>query len=311
MKQKTLVLAIFVFWISNCVSGQNINDKLNRLTSHTLKDKDYVSNEESGLMGDVINYILETQHEGNYKAYYVPYEFDTIRAFGNVIFYKTANITTSKKLFYWCYNQEDEWIINSKVLDSLDDTNADYELKVFKNGRSEVLVFNSHETNFITMSPFKKWQRIDYAFDSLKYFTHVYVNCQIMKGKIIWGSKTTQNMNKLGSESDSLLTLLRTKDFDYEEYIKILNQLDSLDKKHESQQGGKQTIYLTRVYARDINTDKNLEYYWCAVSNGRIVFHSAYAYRNGRFVEITDEIESRQLIEQNQDIAEIIRVSNE
>mgnify|MGYP001415754364 FL=1 len=311
MKLKTLILTIFAFWISNCVSGQNINDKLNRLTSLTLKDKDYVSNEESGLMSDVINYILETQHEEGYKAYYVPYEFDTTRAFGSLVFYKTANITTSKKLFYWCYNQKDEWIINSKILDSLDNTSADYELRVFENNGTDILVFNSHETNFLTTSPIKKWQRIDYFFDSLQYFTHVYVNCQVMKGKIIWGSKKTQNMNQLGSESDSLLTLLRTKDFDYEQRVKILNQLDSLDKKHESQHGGKQTIYLTRLYTSDINTDKNLEYYWCAVSNGRIVFHSAYAYRNGRFLEITDEIESRQLIEQNQDITEMIKVSKE
>lgn len=309
--RRTAIFTALLILINVVTLAQSIDVKLDRLTSLSLDKKDYVTNEQSALMGDIINYILDIKHDGVYQAYYVPYKFQTVGYQHKTIFYNAANINMSKKLFYWCYKEKDDWIINSQIIDSLNNTSADYRLYVIENDRKPIYLFQSTEACYLTISPFDKWHRINHDFDSRASYTHVYLDCQIVEGIRLCGSKTTQNLNQIGSETDSLLKLMRVGDLESEERLKIWDQLESITEQHERESDGSETVYLTKVYSGDINFDENIDFYWCAISNGQIVYYSALTIQENDLITKLDKLDLNHLIQNNQEIADLIRISKE
>ena len=280
--------------------AQKIDEKIDKLIELQIKQTDYVTNSQSELMGDLIDYILKKNHDGKYSSYYVPYTFDTLNHLDKTYYYKTANITSDKKLFYWCSkNEKEKWILNSLILDSLNNTSADYKMSIISDNEQKIIVFKSHETNFlITNNQAKNTKRIDYDFDGLKDFNFVYVDTRIENGEIKWSTETNQNIFE-DEVLDSLMLELKNNKDGYERQKVLLDAIESQTNLIKNQTDKNKTIYLTSLQIDDINRDGKIDYYWIAISHGEIIFYKIINFIDSEWMTISDNFDKNLLMDNN------------
>lgn len=300
---------ILIIFSASTLFAQNIDSKIEKLIELQTEHPDYVTNSQTALMGNLIDYIIKKNHDGKYSSYYVPYTFDTLNHLDKTYYYKTANITTDKKLFYWCFkNEKDNWNLYSLILDSLNNTSANYKMSIISDNEQKIIVFKSHESNFlIRNNQTKKTKRIDYDFDGLKDFDFVYVDTRIENGEIKWSSETNQNIFK-DEVLDSLMQELKNNKDGYEKQKDLLDAIESNTSIIKNQTANNKKIYLTSLQVDDVNRDGKIDYYWMAISSGEIIFYKIINFIDSEWMNISDNFDTN-LFMKNTDVKKHIELT--
>jgi hypothetical protein len=307
---KRLINIFLIIFTASTLFAQKIDSKIDKLIELQKEHPDYVTNSQTELMGDLIDYILKKNHGGEYKKYYVPFELDSLNYGDKTYYYKTANITIFKKLFYWGYkNDKERWVLNSIILDSLNMSSADYKLSMFSDMEQEVSVFKSHEANFLLTNDLdKNTLRIDYDFYELKDYNFVYVETRIENGKIKWSSERNQNI--FNDETlDSLMQELKNTRGDYEKQQNLLKSIESRTDKIKDKSDNDKSIYLTELQVNDINGDDKIDYYWAAISDGKIIYYEVINLVDSEWVNLSKNFDSV-LLMNNDKIKKHIEILN-
>lgn len=174
------------------------------------------------------------------------------------------------------------------ILDSLNNTSAEYKLSIKSDNEKQIFIFKSDEANFLLINKQDKYiQRIDYDFNRLKDYNFIYVETRTENGKMIWSSEINQNIftNPI---LDSLMQELKNTHGVYEKQKELLKSIESQTNDIKSISDNDKTIYLTELQVNDINHDGKIDFYWLAISNGEIIYYEIINFMDTKWINISN-----------------------
>jgi hypothetical protein len=279
-------ISLLIIVFTSC--SIKIDEKIDKIIELQGKQIGFVTNEQSSLMRELVEYILKTNYKNRYSTYSIPFTLDSVVFNSKMYYYKTITLHLEKKLFFWCHKKDNnEWVINSMIQDSLKNTGTDYELKILLDNNNVVLKFTSNEASFLFNTSNKKVHRIENKFQDLSVYDLVYHNVCIKRGNVIWSSYTQQNISK-NAELDSLLILVRNPELSSQERHEIIQKMNAKSEESRQTQNLKNEVYITKVQSKELNNDGRLDYYWVALNKGNIVYYEVYNLNDNTWQNISD-----------------------
>jgi hypothetical protein len=213
--------------------------------------KNYFKNNERPypLVQGLVSSILINNHNSNYTNTHLWTDFEYLEFENQTYFHQNCQLRGNNELFIWgTYQREiDSFILNSRVVSNIEPTF--FNFNIIKLNSTKLITFMANEYAVIGTEINSNWNAIKYEIPNQKNFTGFYKEC------VLEGDSTI----KCGMTTITSLT-------------EVIPDIVPIEKR----------LFTTKLIIEDVDNDKTLDFYWFAVSNGKLIYSENYALRNSK-----------------------------